>query len=244
MPAIPWVLHEVAGRQTVILSASAGFIVTAIVLVITLAREQPASPARGLDSVVELFLVAWLSLATAAVMYSRLPREDYAGPEFQRVHYALANDAYLRAIVLVVLGMLPLLRLFRLDDAFVLFAGMSGFLTAAGAVVAAIVIGQLGLFGWHEAAIGLVVCLAGGVAAALLKAATGIVSTDATATLAGATVVLTGSDLLATMAAPVVVASSQARARVLSLGRALVRWDYVGSVAVLTFYWLFLTDLV
>jgi hypothetical protein len=238
---IPWNLNEVAGRQLIVVSGSAGITMTAIVLLITLGTNRGSSAGDRLESAVILFLVAWLSLAYAAVMYSRVPREEYAGPAYQRMHYVLANDAYLRAVLLVPLAMIPLLGVFELHEATAFFALIVGLIVPGGAAIALVVITQLGLIPARDGVSILVLSALGAGAAALAAAGTGIHATDATLPLALAVMALNFSEFWMTV---VGAAWMGDQGRVLRFGMALVRWDFAASVTLLAFYWLWLTGAV
>lgn len=240
-PDVPWVLGDIAGHQMAILGGAAGFAVTALVLLITFAGDRAEALSDSFESVVVMILVAWISMIGAAVMFSRMPREEYAGPVPRRIHYALANGQYYRAIVVSWLAMLPLLRTFSLDRAAGIFEIIVAGAGLAGAVLAMVVVSQLGLLNRRDVLLVPLLCVIGGVLATVLDAVAGVRSSDPTLWLALAVMALNGSDFWLTALAPEIIHSERTRAIVLRFGRALIRWDAAATVTLMTFYWFAVT---
>jgi hypothetical protein len=174
-------------------------------------------------------------------MFSRMPRESYAGPLPRRIHYALANGQYYRAIVVSWLAMLPLLRTFSLDRAAGIFEIIVAGAALAGAVLAMVVLSQLGLLDRRDVLLVPALCVLGGILAAIAASTLGVRSSDPTLWLALAVMALNGSDFWLTALAPEVIHSERSRAMVLRFGRGLILWDAAATVTLMTFYWFAIT---
>ena len=77
---LPWDLVDVAGRQMVVLGGLAGFAVTNIVLLVSLARDRAQTATESFTAVVTMFLVAYFFYVGTAVVMGFMPRDDPLSP--------------------------------------------------------------------------------------------------------------------------------------------------------------------
>jgi hypothetical protein len=106
----PWMLDEVMKLHVVIVGTLAGFAFTGVVLVVTLARDRPGTAQISLDSVIVMFLVAYLWWVGSAFLISYLPHVSTGGDLVQRVHFSLASTIEYRTVFLSWFALLPLLQ--------------------------------------------------------------------------------------------------------------------------------------
>jgi hypothetical protein len=106
----PWLLEEVSKLHVGIVGSLAGFAFTGVVLVVTLVRDRPAAAQVSLDTVIIMFLVAYLYWIGAAFLISYLPHVGTSGDFVQRVHFSLASTIEYRNVFLSWFALLPLLQ--------------------------------------------------------------------------------------------------------------------------------------
>lgn len=106
----PWILDEVSKLHVGIVGTLAGFAFTGVVLVVTLARDRFPQPDVALDTVIVMFLVAYLYWIGAAFLISYVPHESATGDFVQRVHFSLASTIEYRTVFLSWFALLPLLQ--------------------------------------------------------------------------------------------------------------------------------------
>jgi hypothetical protein len=106
----PWLLDEVSKLHVAIVGTLAGFAFTGVVLVVTFARDRPAAADTSLDTVVVMFLVAYLYWVGSAFLISYLPHAGTSGDFVQRVHFSLASTIEYRTVFLSWFALLPLLQ--------------------------------------------------------------------------------------------------------------------------------------
>jgi hypothetical protein len=106
----PWLLEEVAKLHVGIVGILAGFAFTGVILVVTFAHERNAAGGVSLDTVIVMFLVAYLYWVGAAFLISYLPHISGGGDFMQRVHFSLASTIEYRTVFLSWFALLPLLR--------------------------------------------------------------------------------------------------------------------------------------
>lgn len=93
-----------------IVGSLAGFAFTGVVLVVTLAQDRARSQV-ALDTVIVMFLVAYLYWVGSAFLISYLPDARTSGGDFvQRVHFSLASTIEYRTVFLSWFALLPLLQ--------------------------------------------------------------------------------------------------------------------------------------
>ena len=106
----PWLLDEVMKLHVVIVGTLAGFAFTGVVLVVTLARERLGAAQISLESVIVMFLVAYLWWVGGAFLISYLPHQSTSGDLVRRVHFSLATTIEYRTVFLSWFALLPLLQ--------------------------------------------------------------------------------------------------------------------------------------
>jgi hypothetical protein len=111
----PWELAEAAKLHVGIVGNLAGFAFTGIVLVVTLAQGRQGVVASSLDTVIVMFLVAYLFWVGTAFLISYIPHVDTSGDLVQRVHFSLASTIEYRTVFLSWFALLPLLQANGLD---------------------------------------------------------------------------------------------------------------------------------
>jgi hypothetical protein len=106
----PWMLDEVSKLHVAIVGSLAGFAFTGVVLVVTLVRDTAQTEEVALDTVIVMFLVAYLYWVGSAFLISYLPRGLESGDLVQRVHFSLASTIEYRTVFLSWFALLPLLQ--------------------------------------------------------------------------------------------------------------------------------------
>ncbi|HZV78896.1 MAG TPA: hypothetical protein VFF60_04705 [Candidatus Binatus sp.] len=106
----PWLLDEVSKLHVMVVGTLAGFAFTGVVLVVTLAKERTSIAPVYLDTVIVMFLVAYLYWVGAGFLISYLPHISTSGDFVQRVHFSLASTIEYRTVFLSWFALLPLLQ--------------------------------------------------------------------------------------------------------------------------------------
>jgi hypothetical protein len=106
----PWILHDTAKMHAGITAGLAGFALTGVVLVVTLARDRPGITGNSLDTVIVMFLVAYLWWVGTAFLISYIPHNESSGELVPRVHFSLASTIEYRTVFLSWFALLPLLE--------------------------------------------------------------------------------------------------------------------------------------
>jgi hypothetical protein len=106
----PWVLYDTAKSHVGIMASLAGFAFTGVVLVVTLARDRPGVADSSLDTVIVMFLVAYLWWVGNAFLITYMPHADTSGDLVPRVHFSLASTIEYRTVFLSWFALLPLLE--------------------------------------------------------------------------------------------------------------------------------------
>jgi hypothetical protein len=106
----PWTLYDTANMHVGIMGNLAGFAFTGVVLVVTLVRDRPADVGSSLDTVVVMFLVAYLWWVGNAFLISYIPHDETSGGLVPRVHFSLASTIEYRTVFLSWFALLPLLE--------------------------------------------------------------------------------------------------------------------------------------
>lgn len=146
----PWMLYETAKLHVGIMANLAGFAFTGIVLVVSLVRERPGIARSSLDTVVVMFLVAYLFWVGNAFLISYMPHADTSGDLVPRVHFSLASTIEYRTVFVSWFALLPLLQANGLDRlAYVLYFLLPASLVL-GSVIIAMAADGLGLLRVRE----------------------------------------------------------------------------------------------
>ena len=106
----PWKLYDTANTHVGIMGGLAGFAFTGIVLVVTLARDRPGVAGNSLDTVIVMFLVAYLWWVGNAFLISYIPHDETSGELVPRIHFSLASAIEYRTVFLSWFALLPLLE--------------------------------------------------------------------------------------------------------------------------------------
>jgi hypothetical protein len=106
----PWMLSDTAKLHVGIMGGLAGFAFTGIVLLVTLARDRSGLVENPLDTVVVMFLVAYLFSIGNAFLISYMPHAGASGDLVPRVHFSLASTIEYRTVFLSWFALLPLLE--------------------------------------------------------------------------------------------------------------------------------------
>ena len=106
----PWIVDDIAKGHVGIMAGLAGFAFTGVVLVVTLARDRPGIAESSLDTVIVMFLVAYLWWVGNAFLISYMPHGDLSGDLVPRVHFSLASAIECRTVFLSWFALLPLLE--------------------------------------------------------------------------------------------------------------------------------------
>jgi hypothetical protein len=106
----PWILYETAKSHVGIMGGLAGFAFTGVVLVVTLARDRPSVADSSLDTVIVMFLVAYLWWVGNAFLITYIPHKETSGDLVPRVHFSLASAIEYRTVFLSWFALLPLLE--------------------------------------------------------------------------------------------------------------------------------------
>src|SRR5689334_11942084 len=69
----PWLLDEVSKLHVMVVGTLAGFAFTGVVLVVSLARDRSGAALVSLDTVIIMFLIAYLFCIGVAFLISYLP---------------------------------------------------------------------------------------------------------------------------------------------------------------------------
>jgi len=111
---LPWTLPEAANRQVVILGGLAGFAFTAIVLLVTFARDRAEAQTDSFNALASMLLVAYLMFVGTAITFAFLPHQDPDGGRPARIQFALATLMHYRAILLGWFALRPMMQTFAL----------------------------------------------------------------------------------------------------------------------------------
>jgi hypothetical protein len=129
-----WNLADAAGRQVIIVGGLAGFAVTGIVLLVSLARDRADIASDSFNATVFMFLTAYLFFVASAFLFSFLPRIDPDGEQPARIQFVMAGNLEYRSVLLAWFALRPLMQTFGLDT----LADLT-----AGAITASMLLGSL-----------------------------------------------------------------------------------------------------
>jgi len=96
----PWVVHDTAKGHVGIMAGLAGFAFTGVVLIVSLARDRSGVAETSLDTVIVMFLVAYLWWIGNAFLISYMPHGDLSDDLVPRVHFSLASTIEYRTVFL------------------------------------------------------------------------------------------------------------------------------------------------
>jgi hypothetical protein len=156
----PWNLYEAAWTHVQLLGGLAGFAFTGIILIVSFAMERGGPTDPALDTVVVMFLVAFLWWIGGAFLISFIPHDDTGAELMPRVHFSLATTLEYRTVFLSWFALVPLLEangLARLNP-IVDFALLGSL--ACGSVLVAMVADGLGVLRFSETYLSAAVAIA------------------------------------------------------------------------------------
>jgi hypothetical protein len=159
----PWIVYDTAKSHVGIMAGLAGFAFTGVVLVVTLARDRPGVAGSSLDTVIVMFLVAYLWWVGNAFLITYIPHNETSGEFVPRVHFSLASTIEYRTVFLSWFALLPLLEANGLGRlSYVLYFLLPAFLLF-GSVLISMAADGLGLLRvwetYFSAAVGMVLAL-------------------------------------------------------------------------------------
>lgn len=132
----PWVLNDTAKMHVSIMGSLAGFAFTGVVLIVTITRGLSGA-ASALDTVIVMFLIAYLWWVGNAFLLTFMPHSERCGALVPRVHFSLATTLEYRTIFLSWFALLPLLEANGLERiAYFLYVFLPSSLVFGSALVA------------------------------------------------------------------------------------------------------------
>jgi len=159
----PWILHDTAKSHAGMTAGLAGFALTGVVLVVTLAHGRPAIAGSPLDTVIVMFVVAYIWLIGNAFLVSYILDNKTSGELVPRVHFGLTATIEYRTVFLSWFALLPLLEANGLGHLSYVLHFLLPASLLCGAVLIAMAADSLGLLrAWEtflSAAVGLVLAL-------------------------------------------------------------------------------------
>jgi hypothetical protein len=106
----PWIIYDTAKSHVGIMGGLAGFSFTGIVLVVSLAQDRPGVANSSVDTVIVMFLVAYLWWIGNAFLVTYIPHKETSGDLVPRLHFSLAVAIEYRTVFLSWFALLPLLE--------------------------------------------------------------------------------------------------------------------------------------
>lgn len=147
----PWLLYDTAKLHVTIMGGLAGFAVTGIVLLVSLARDRSDISTTSFDTVVVMFIVAYFYYVGNAFLISYLPHRDASGDVVPRVHFSLASTIEYRTLFVSWFALRPLLETYGLDRPANVLAILLPVSLALGSFVIAMAADGLGMMRFKEA---------------------------------------------------------------------------------------------
>jgi hypothetical protein len=141
----PWLLADTAKLHVTIMGGLAGFAVTGIVLLVTLAQDRPGVAAASFDTVVVMFIVAYFYYVGNAFLISYLPHSETSGDLVPRVHFSLASTIEYRTLFVSWFALRPLLDTYGLHRPANVLAVLLPLSLVLGSAVIAMAADGLGL---------------------------------------------------------------------------------------------------
>jgi len=250
---IPWDLADLARRQITVLAGQAAVAVTAVVLLVTTLQRGTEPPNPAFETVLAMFLVAFLSFTGAAVQFALLPVEERTeGSMLPRFLAEASGIQHYRTLFLAWLALKPLVDAFGLVDAGRLLEWLLGGAAFAGWLIVASLSHRMGFLSAAEAfvmpTVGVVLAVVAGVVASAASAS-GVDPGGTIPSGGGAeaalflTVVIFGMNAVTFAAhalAPVAWKRGWAAGRADVLARVYLLVDLQATVVVLSLIWVWL----
>ncbi len=146
----PWLLAETAKLHVGIMGGLAGFAVTGIVLLVSLAHDRSGVAAASFDTVVVMFIVAYFYYIGNAFLISYLPNPETSGDLVQRVHFGLASTIEYRTLFVSWFALRPLLETYGFHRSAEILDVLLPLSLALGSVILAMAADGLGLMRLKE----------------------------------------------------------------------------------------------
>ena len=150
---IPWDLREVAGRLVVVSGGLAGFAVTGMVLLVTLAKDEANAETDAFNATVFMFLTSYLFFVAAAFVFAFLPRADADGKQPARIQFGLAANLMFRSVMIVWFALRPLMETFGLGVLADFAGGAITFSLALGGIFVVAILYGIGVITLRETVI-------------------------------------------------------------------------------------------
>jgi hypothetical protein len=146
----PWLLADTAKLHVTIMGGLAGFAVTGIVLLVSLARDRTGIAQTSFDTVVVMFIVAYFYYVGNAFLISYIPHPETSGNLVPRVHFSLASTIEYRTLFVSWFALRPLLDTYGLSRPANVLAVLLPLSLVFGSVVVAMAADGLGLMRLKE----------------------------------------------------------------------------------------------
>ncbi len=146
----PWLLAETAKLHVGIMGGLAGFAVTGIVLLVSLAHDRSSLAATSFDTVVVMFIVSYFYYIGNAFLISYLPDAEATGHLVPRVHFSLASSIEYRTLFVSWFALRPLLETYGLSRPAQVLDVLLPLSLALGSVILAMAAEGLGLMRLKE----------------------------------------------------------------------------------------------
>ena len=146
----PWLLAETAKLHVGIMGGLAGFAVTGIVLLVSLAHDRSDVAAASFDTVVVMFIVSYFYYIGNAFLLSYLPNPDTSGDIVPRVHFGLASTIEYRTLFVSWFALRPLLETYGLNRPAAVLDVLLPLSLALGSVILAMAADGLGMMRLKE----------------------------------------------------------------------------------------------
>jgi len=148
----PWDLADVARRQIPMLSGAAAISITAIVLLVTLVRNQSTTESPAFDTVLTMFLIAFISFVALAIELVFMPLEGgVEGESLPRLLSTIAGVQHYRTLLLAWLALKPLMDTFGLEAPATLLLWLLGVAALAGWLIVSSICSRMGMLRPREA---------------------------------------------------------------------------------------------
>lgn len=105
----PWILNQAAWAHVQLLGGLAGFAFTGVILIVSFAMERGGPSDPSFDTVVVMYLVAFLWWIGCAFLLSFIPNDEVSGDAMSRIHFSLATTIEYRTVFLSWFALVPLL---------------------------------------------------------------------------------------------------------------------------------------
>jgi hypothetical protein len=235
----PWMLQEIPRLHVPIMAGLAGFAITGLVLIATLTRGGRTSSA-AFDTVVVMFLIAYLFYIGTAFLISYLPHPERSGELVPRIHFSLATTIEYRSVFISWFALRPLMDVYGLDRPADVLAVLLPVSLVLGSTLVAMVTDGLGLIRIVETyfCAGVAAVLALGYAAVVEWAVPGARTSDSALAIALVVFALNSVGYALAASTPLAARYPQVARFYERHGRTVIVADTLLTMLALTFLWL------